>query len=96
MPISTAMNKNKNSLSDKDYVELGKAVQRIISHDYMDLALNRSRLLWTSFLKGIAVGLGGVLGATIVVALLLWILSLFGELPWIGDFFRSTRDTISH
>jgi hypothetical protein len=39
-------------------------------------------------------GFGGVIGATLVVALVIWLLSIFGNLPLIGDFFDSTKDTI--
>lgn len=55
---------------------------------------DRRALYWTSFWKGIFRGVGSVIGATIVIALLLWLLSLFSELPLIGDFMDSLRGTI--
>lgn len=87
-------NKNVKNLSDEQYAQLGKAVEQIIRKDYVDLALNKKRLITTNLIKGVVTGFGGVLGATILVAILLGILSLFGDLPWVGDFFKSTRDTI--
>lgn len=47
-----------------------------------------------SFLKGVASGLGGVIGATIVVALLLWMLSAFKEVPLVGPLIRNTQNTV--
>lgn len=47
-----------------------------------------------SFLRGLLTGAGGVVGATLLVAILLWILSLFDTVPLIGPFIESTRDTI--
>lgn len=47
-----------------------------------------------SFFKGIFAGIGGVIGATLGIALLLWILSLFSEVPLIGNFFDQAHDTI--
>ena len=47
-----------------------------------------------SFIKGVLAGFGGVLGATILVALLLWILSLFSSVPFIGKIAENVTDTI--
>jgi len=47
-----------------------------------------------SFIKGMLAGLGGVIGATIVVALLIWFLSLFSQVPLIGPFIEKTQQTI--
>jgi gas vesicle protein len=39
-------------------------------------------------------GAGGVIGATLVVALLIWLLSLFDNVPLIGHFVETIRNTI--
>jgi uncharacterized membrane protein YfcA len=54
----------------------------------------RRSVYWTSFWKGVFSGVGGVIGATLVVAMMLWLLSLFSELPLVGDFMDSLRNTI--
>lgn len=49
-----------------------------------------------SFIKGVVSGLGGVIGATVVVALLLWILSILHFVPgihFVTDELRSTVQT---
>ena len=88
------MPKQETRLSEKDYTQLGRAVEQIIRKDYVDLALNRKRLWKVSFIKGLVSGFGGVLGATMLVALLLWLMSLLGHVPLIGPVIENTRDTI--
>jgi hypothetical protein len=47
-----------------------------------------------SFIKGLATGFGIFIGGTIVVALLLWILTLLGQVPFLNEISESTRDTL--
>ena len=42
-------------------------------------------LVWYSFLRGVAFGLGSVLGATIVVSVLVYFLSSVDFIPVIGE-----------
>lgn len=72
-----------------DYEKLGRAIAGI-----NDTLIERKILYRTAFMKGIFSGLGGVVGATIVVALLLWTLSLFSEVPFIGEITDSVKNTI--
>jgi hypothetical protein len=74
----------------QDYDHLAQVLEDIYLTGYTD----RKKLLKMSFLKGLAGGLGGVIGATVVVALLLWVLARFHEVPLIGPFFDSAQDTI--
>jgi len=78
------MPKNPKQLTDKEYENLGKALERIVQKDYIDLALNKRKLMTIGFIKGLASGFGAFLGATIVVGALLWILSLFDSVPFIN------------
>ncbi len=73
-----------------DYEKLGRMIEQVYATAYAD----KKRLLVVSFLQGIARGLGAVLGATIVVALLLWILSLIGEVPFVGPLIDNVRETV--
>lgn len=47
--------------------------------------IDTKRMYKASFIKGVIAGFGGVIGATIVVALLLWILSFFDQIPFVGN-----------
>lgn len=83
--------KNKLSAETKqDYSNLGKMLQNIYDSGYLD----RNTTYKMSFLKGVAAGFGGVIGATIVVALLIWILSLFDSVPLIGPLIENFQQTV--
>lgn len=73
-----------------DYEALGKQVAALYDHINPD----RSGLYRTAFLKGIVTGLGGVIGATVVIALLAWILSLLGHVPFLDSIADNARETI--
>lgn len=77
-------------LSKKQYEELGRIVASVYETGYLDAAKSYRQ----SFLKGLFQGLGGVLGATILVAILIWILSLFSELPFVGRVTEQVQSTI--
>ncbi|MBW3568920.1 hypothetical protein KY385_02205 [Candidatus Parcubacteria bacterium] len=56
--------------------------------------IDRKQLLLQNFLRGIFFGAGSVLGATVLIALLLWILSLFDFIPFIGPIIENTKESI--
>lgn len=76
----------------KDYENLGRTVAVIYESGYLDKRL----ALKMSFLKGVMTGLGGVVGATVLVALLLWVLSWFNEVPLIGHFVDNVRSAVDN
>lgn len=92
MPSKTSKNtpKSNKGLPPKHYEELGRIVASVYETGYLDAAKSYKQ----SFLKGLFQGFGGVLGATILVAVLIWILSLFSELPFIGRVTEQVQDTI--
>lgn len=79
------MNKNKQKSEEKveksakDYELIGRMLENIYESNYA----SRHRLYWLSFVKGIFVGFGGFIGATIVVAILIWGLSFFDFVPYV-------------
>jgi hypothetical protein len=74
----------------KEYEELGKMIASIYETGHA----NKKAMYKASFIKGLLSGLGGVIGATVVVALLIWIFSLFDQIPLVGRIFENLRDTI--
>ncbi|MBP7767381.1 hypothetical protein KA068_02585 [Candidatus Saccharibacteria bacterium] len=82
----------KNSNNRQTHEQLGKLVASIYESGYLD----KKTMYKTSFLKGLVQGLGGAIGATVLVALLVWILSLFSQIPLLGrltDTFRTTIES---
>jgi hypothetical protein len=76
----------------KDYEKLGQQVAAL----YDSVNPDRVGLYRTAFLKGIVTGLGGVIGATVVIVLLAWLLSLFEQIPFVGPIFENVKTTIQH
>ena len=81
---------NPKKPSDKELLELGKKLQDFYDSGYVD---KKQSILFAVY-KGIASGLGAIIGGTIVIALLLWILGLFDHVPLIGHFVDSVQNTI--
>ena len=44
--------------------------------------------MWTNFKAGVARGLGITVGATLVLAILIWVLTKLVNLPVIGEYFE--------
>ena len=80
----------KHSQRTRDYEALGRQIESM----YDAVNPDRHALYRTAFLKGVVAGVGGVIGATLVVALLIWLLSLFGQVPFIGHFVETIRHTL--
>lgn len=58
--------------------------------EFVDYLSSPMRIIWTNLLAGIFRGLGFVLGATVVLAVVTFVLvRVLGGLPWVGDFFRN-------
>ena len=74
-----------------DYEQIGRMVANIYETGYID----RNQTYKMSFIKGILAGLGGVIGATVVVALILWLLSLFQTVPLIDRLYNNLDDTVN-
>jgi hypothetical protein len=60
-------------------------------NDYYD---DRRNIYKVNFFRGIFFGLGSVLGATVVVALIIWLLSFFVNVPGVGDFFHQEQSSL--
>lgn len=54
---------------------------------FNDFHRSRVQVYWMNFFRGIFFGVGTVVGGTLVVALVLWLLSLLTDIPGgFGDF----------
>ncbi len=60
-------------------------VHRLNSQKIVTRMNSMPRLLWMSFLRGLATGLGTVVGATALVSVFLYVLSQIEIIPIIGD-----------
>jgi chromate transport protein ChrA len=76
---------------EKQQLELGKKLQQFYNLGY----INKKQTILFTFYKGLASGFGAIIGGTIIVALLIWLLSQFGQVPLIGHFTNSVKQTIN-
>lgn len=66
--------------------ELG-ARRAIIEDLFYDFHHSRAQVYWMNFVRGVFFGVGTIIGGTLLVALILWVLSLLVDLPGgVGDF----------
>lgn len=70
------------------------ARRAVIEELFNDMYDDRRNIYLMNFIRGIFFGLGSVLGGTIVVALIVAILSLFVQLPFIGPSLQQAQDQI--
>lgn len=84
------MPKQQPQLEKKDYERIGRTLESIVQYGYAD----RTRLFVANFFRGVFFGLGSALGATILITLLLFVLSLFSEVPLVGELFEKIQNTI--
>lgn len=70
------------------------APKEMLEELFQDFYKHRYRLYGMNLLRGIAFGFGTVIGGTLFVALLLWLLPIFNEIPFIGDFVDLIRRSI--
>jgi len=75
----------------KQEVESKKAVLNELFNDMYD---NRQNIYKVNFVRGIFFGLGSVIGGTVVVAVVVWALSFFVNVPVLGELFETTQQSI--
>lgn len=77
----------KKPVKNSDIERAGRILTAIFESGY----ISRKRLLYVSFIKGIAQGVGGFIGATLGVGLLLWSASLLLDVPILGSIIEALR-----
>jgi hypothetical protein len=69
--------------SQKDLVEL---VKKLRSQRYLQMVDNPKKFVLMHFLAGVASGVGGAVGATVIFALIVFLLSQLQLVPIVGHF----------
>lgn len=71
------------------------AREAVLEDLFYDFHRSRVKIYKMNFVRGVFFGFGSVLGATLVVALMVWLLSMLATLfPPVGDFFNAITETI--
>lgn len=70
----------------KQVKELTKEIGKLKSMEFIQVFKHPWKFLWFSFLKGLMVGFGSVLGASVLVGLFIFLLGQISFVPYLGDF----------
>lgn len=72
-----------------------KSARRTVLEDlFYDFNRNKAEVFRMNFFRGVFFGFGSVVGGTIVVAVLVWVMSFFVDIPGVGDSVRDVKNTI--
>lgn len=73
------------------------ARRAILEDLFYDFHSSRRQVYAMNFTRGIFFGLGSVLGGTIVIAFVIWVLSWLADIPGgFGDFIQFVVDTVQN
>lgn len=72
------------------------ARRALLEELFNDLYNDRRNIYVMNFIRGIFFGFGTFLGGTIVVALVVWILTFFVQIPVIGPSLQEAQDKIQN
>lgn len=77
---------------NKQKVEAGAT---LLEELFRDMYMKRWHIYHVNFVRGIFFGFGSVIGGTILIAILIWVLSQFGALvPAASEFIQQVLDTL--
>lgn len=66
----------------------------LIEELFYDFNRSRAEVYLMNFVRGIFFGLGSVLGGTVLIALLVWLLSFAVDWPWVGDVIEHVQGSL--
>lgn len=82
--------KSEKKVLKDNRAEVRRALEVLFATDYLD----KKKLYLENFIRGIFFAAGGVIGATVLIGLLIWVLSVFDQVPLIGPFIDNTKQSI--
>ncbi|MDN5275705.1 MAG: hypothetical protein JWN33_354 [Candidatus Saccharibacteria bacterium] len=86
----------KKTLKEKLQDSNEQGARRAILEDlFYDFHSSRRQVYKMNFIRGIFLGFGTVLGGTVLIAILIWLLGLFVDwFPFIGGFIQNVIDAM--
>ena len=84
-------NKTENITEEK----IIKTLQESGITDFVQYLRSPWRIFWSNLLAGISRGFGIILGMTVILALVVWIISRLVNVPLIGEYFKEAQNQIT-
>lgn len=72
------------------------ASQAVFEEFFQDYHRRRKQVYIMNFVRGVWFGLGSVIGGTLVLAAIFWLLSLFQQIPFLTDFVETILRSIEN
>ena len=73
------------------------ARRAVLEDLFYDFHSSRREVYTMNFVRGVFFGLGSVIGGTLVIALIIWVLSWLADIPGgFGDFIQYIVDTVQN
>jgi hypothetical protein len=63
--------------------------------EYLEYLQSGKRIMWVNFKAGVAKGFGVTVGATLVLGVAIWILTMMVDLPVVGEYFAQAEQYIT-
>ncbi len=82
--------KNRKPLSEREKQLAAEAMEYFIQY-----VSSPWRIIWVNFLAGIFRGLGALIGASIVLALIVWVLAQLVDVPLVGEYAKNVKATMT-
>ncbi len=79
----------------KEVKNLTKEVSKLKNLEFMKVFKHPVKFMWYSFLKGIMIGFGSALGATVILAVFLYLVGQISFVPLIGGFVEEVISEIT-
>lgn len=93
MPVKKSKTQNEEKLV-KELKVLSKQVSHLKSLEFVKVLKRPKKLFFFAFLHGILVGFGSVIGATLGVAIFIYVLTQISFVPIVGDYVQKILDEI--
>ncbi len=91
------MSENSSNVSkrDKPLTKREKQLAAVAMEDFIQYVSSPWRIVWVNFLAGVFRGLGALIGASIVLALVVWVLTLLVDVPLVGEYAKDVKGTMA-
>jgi hypothetical protein len=80
--------------ADKSNKKTADSRRDVFEEFFNDYYKRRRQVYHMNLVRGIWFGFGSVLGGTLLITLLLWILSFFHQIPFLNDIIDSIQNSI--